>query len=98
MASIEISISGQKFVLKGEDSEEHLKEVAEMVRRKVESNRKDRPQMGIQKAAMLSAFDLASEVIKGRKKAVEYRSAILSKAGELLKRIESELATSPTFQ
>ncbi len=98
MASIEISITGQKFLLKGEDSEDHLREVGEMVRRKVENIRKERPHLGIHKAAMLAAFDFASESIKGRKKAVEYRTNILTKANELLHRIESELSSSSPIQ
>jgi len=91
MPSIEITIANQKLVLKGEESEEHLKEVAEMVRRKVENLRKSSPTISLQKAAMLAAFDFASQEIKGRKKALDYRVTILSKAQTILKRVESEL-------
>jgi cell division protein ZapA (FtsZ GTPase activity inhibitor) len=92
MTSIEITIGGQKFMIRAEEAEAHLSEVAELVRRKVESIRKIDPNVPLQKAAMLAAFDFASDSINGRKKALEYRSLILTKAGALIERIESELA------
>lgn len=91
MGSIDISILNQKYLLKGDGSEEHLKEVAELVRRKVEALKKKNPSMTLHKAAMLTAFELASQVIQGRKKALDYRSLILSKAGDLLQRVEGEI-------
>ncbi len=91
MPTIDISILNQKFLLKGEESEEHLKEVAELVRKKAEAIKKRNPTTSIQKIAMLAAIDLASQVIQGKRKAVDYRSKILTKAGELLHRVEGEL-------
>jgi cell division protein ZapA (FtsZ GTPase activity inhibitor) len=93
-SSIEINICGQPYELKGEESEEHLREVAELVRRKVESLRKQNPSLTLQKAAILAAFDFASGSIKGRKKALVYRNSILSKAHELLDRMQSELTST----
>jgi cell division protein ZapA (FtsZ GTPase activity inhibitor) len=93
MASIEITIANQKYVLRGEESEEHLREVAELVRRKVENLRKKTPGLTLQKAAMLAAFDFASDTINGRRKALDYRASVLSKATQLLERMESELAS-----
>jgi cell division protein ZapA len=98
MNSIEINIGNQKYVLRGSDSEEHLREVAELVKRKVESIKKKSGNLTLQKAAMLAAFDFASDTIKYKKKAVDYRSAILSKAGELLAKVERELESSTRFQ
>lgn len=92
MASIEITIANQKYVLRGTDGEEHLREVAELVRRKVESLRKKTPSLNLHKAAMLAAFDFASETINGRKKALEYRSNLVGKASALLQRVEGEIA------
>jgi cell division protein ZapA len=98
MESIEITIGGQKYVLRGEDSQEHLREVAEMVRRKVESLRKKTSGLTLQKAAMLAAFDFASESIKGKKRAVDYRSQLLTKAHQLLERVQSELSSKLNVQ
>ena len=91
--SVEINIGHQTFILKGDDQEGHLREVGEMVRRRIETVYKHHPNISLQKATMLAAFDLASESIKGRQKSQDYRSAILSKAGELLERVQIELST-----
>ncbi len=93
MTSIEISISNQKYVLRGEEPEEHLNDVAEMVRRRIESIRKKSPDITLHKASILAAFDFASEIIKGRKQAVSYRNEILSRATGILERCEKELAS-----
>lgn len=93
MNSIEITIANQKYVIKGEEGEAHLKEVAEMVRRRVETIRKRNPNLTLQKAAMLAAFDFASDVIQNRKKSIDSKAAILNKAHSLLERVERELET-----
>ena len=95
--SVDVSIFKHTYVLTGEESEEHLREVAEMVKRKVEHLRKKAPNISLQKAAMLAAFDFASDTIKGKKKAVEYRSTVIAKASELLDRVELEIASKPSI-
>lgn len=95
--SIEISIGNQKYVLKSEESEEHLREVAEMVRRRVETLKKKASTLTAQKAAMLAAFDFASEVIKLRRRSVDYRSSVVTKAQELLQKVELELESRPSL-
>lgn len=93
MNSIEISIANQKYVIRGEEGEAHLKEVAEMVRRRVENIRKKNPNLTLQKAAMLAAFDFANDVIQNRKKNIDSKAAILNKAHSLLERVEREIET-----
>ena len=68
MNSIEINICNQKYVIKGEEGDAHLEEVAEMVRRRVESIKKN-----------------------NRKKSLDTKSVILTKAHSLLERVEREL-------
>jgi cell division protein ZapA len=98
ITTIELTICGQKYVLKSEESEEHLREVAELVRRKVENIKKKNPTLSLQKTAMLAAIDFASCSIKGRKKALDYRSTILSKAQQLLERVQNELTSKDERQ
>lgn len=93
MNTVEIKIGSQVYLLKGEEDVEHLREVGELVRRRVESIRKQFPKLTPQKASMLAAFDLASEAIRGRKRSQHYRSTILSKASDLLGRVQLELAS-----
>lgn len=94
MNTIDILIGNQRYELKGNESEEHLEEVAQMVRRKVDSLRKKSPSLSLQKAAMLAAFDLASELIKAKKKSSDHRAMVLSKAQKLLEKVEWDLQAS----
>jgi len=98
MKSIEVSIGKQKFVVKADETEEHLQEVTELVRRKVESIRKLDSTMSLQRATMLAAFDFASETIKGKKRASNFRTAVLSKAQEILERVQTDSGGKPGVQ
>ncbi|MBI4404019.1 MAG: cell division protein ZapA [Deltaproteobacteria bacterium] len=98
MASIEISIGGQKYMLCSEESEEHLREVADMVKRKVEKLRAEKPNLSQQKATMLAAFDFASGFIKGSQKALTYKNSILTKAQDLLQRVENQMGSHTKCQ
>lgn len=98
MKSIEVSIGKQKFVVSADESEEHLLEVTELVRRKVESLRKADPAMNLQRATMLAAFDFASETVKGKKRASGFRTAVLTKAQDILERVQTDLTTKPGVQ
>lgn len=98
MAAIEFSIGNQKYVVKSDESEEHLREVAELVRRKVESIRKKNDSLTLQKAAMLAAFDFASSSIKGKKRSAENRSKLLAKAESVLQKIQEEIEERPPLQ
>jgi cell division protein ZapA (FtsZ GTPase activity inhibitor) len=93
--SIEIIIGNQRYVLQSEESEEHLREVAEMVRRRVESLKKKSKSLSAQKAAILTAFDFASEVIKLRRRSADHKGNVVAKAQELLHKIEIELDSRP---
>ena len=96
--SIEITIGNQRYVLKSEESEEHLREVTEMVRRRVETlKKKSAASLSGQKAAMLAAFDFASEVIKLRRRSSDYRSTIVTKAQDLLQKLELEIESRPSI-
>lgn len=93
--SIEIEIGNQNYFIRGTETEEHLREVAHLVRRKIESIRKNDPKASLQMATTLAAFDLASELIQRSRKSQDYRSTILSKASQLLDRVQLELSTKP---
>lgn len=95
MNSIEISIGSSKYVIKSEDSKENLREVAELVKRKVEGIKKRQPSLTLQKATILAAFDFASEMISSRRKSTDYRSKILQKAETLLRKVETQIESSP---
>lgn len=91
MNSIEIKIADQKLVLKGDEAPEHLEEVADLVRRRVDTIVRKNPTISLQKAGLLAALDFASHLIKGQRQAAEYRSAVVAKTSLLLDRVELEL-------
>jgi cell division protein ZapA (FtsZ GTPase activity inhibitor) len=91
LSSIELVIGSQKYLLRAAESEDHLREVAELVRRKVEAHRKAVPSLSLQKAAILAAFDFASQSIKGKRVASDYRAQLMDKAGKLLEQVEQAI-------
>lgn len=94
LSSIEIEICGQSYELKSQENEEHLREVAELVRRKVENLRKQNPSLTLHRATMMAALDFASSSIKGRKKATLHRNHVLNKANQLLDKIQTDLESA----
>ncbi len=93
MASVETTIGGKRYLLSSDDDLEHLSAVADMVSKKIASLQKERSALSVQKAAIIAAFDLASLLIKGRKRGSEYRADVLTKANEILNRVHVELDT-----
>lgn len=91
MESIEISLQNQRYVLKGDEEKDHLEEVANLVVRKIQHLQKSRPELSLQKASMLVAFDLASLVIKSGQQSSQRQNEILLKAQQLLEKVETEL-------
>lgn len=92
MPNLEVKIANQNYVLKSDETEDHLRETTDLVKKKIESLLKKDPALPLHKATMLVAFDLASHSIKGRKKALEYRNAVVGKAQNLIDRVQSELS------
>jgi cell division protein ZapA (FtsZ GTPase activity inhibitor) len=92
VASIDIHIANQKFIVKGDDGDAHLAEVATQVQNKIDSLIVEHPTMTAAKVALLAAVEFASQAIKGRNQVDDYRGSILLKAGDILDRIERELA------
>lgn len=96
MESIEITVNGQRYVLKGDETSEHLKEVASIVLGKVQSLMKERSNLSLQKASILTAFDLASLLLKSNTKFQTQRTLILEKAQSLLSKVEKEIQATKT--
>lgn len=67
MESVEVHILGQKYVLKHDNSSpEHIKEVAELVDKKLQEVYTNAPNMTPVKAAILAALNIADELCKTR--------------------------------
>ena len=92
MPSLDVKIANQSYILNSDESDEHLREVTDLVKKKIESLLKKDPNLAIHKATMLVAFDLASQAIKGRKKAIDYKTQVLKKTQSILESVQNELS------
>lgn len=66
MPTVEVEILGQKYSVKGEDSEEHIKQVARFVEEKINEVYRSSPNTTQTKALILAALGIADELHKLR--------------------------------
>ncbi|MEW5746732.1 MAG: cell division protein ZapA [Nitrospirota bacterium] len=64
MGSVEVYILGQKYVVKGDESPEYIRELAELVDRKLKEVYAGSPHITPLKASILAALTLADELQK----------------------------------
>ncbi len=94
MASIDIRVGNQNFLVKSDVSEEHLGEVAQIVQNKIVDLMQESG-MTATKAAVLAAVEFASQMVKDQHQLDNYRGTLLAKASDILEKIERELAPAP---
>lgn len=95
MNSIEIKLGSQTFVISSDSSPDELKDVTELVRRRMDAITKKLPSSSFQKLLLLTSLELASELIGTKKKAAHFRTAILGKAQEVLHKVQATLPQQP---
>ena len=66
MNSIEVYILGQKYTIKGDASEEHIKKLASFVDNKLKEVHNAAPNISPVKASILAALNIADELFKLR--------------------------------
>ena len=88
MASVEINILGQTYKIKGDASEEYIKEVAQYVEGKIKEVLEKSPGMAPLKAAILAAMNIADELKKTRLEQEAIAKDIESKAEQLFSLFE----------
>ncbi len=91
MATIDLHIANQKYTVKSDVAEAHLRDVATQLQEKIDAILVDHPGTAATKVALLAAVEFASRAIQGKRQVEDYRSTLLSKAGDILDRIEREL-------
>jgi cell division protein ZapA len=64
MNSIEVYILGQKYTIKGEASEEHIRKLAAFVDNKLKEVHNTAPNIAPVKASILAALNIADELFK----------------------------------
>ncbi len=106
---VRVNIMGRNYALLSEDSEEHIKKVADEIDRRMKTMKAETPELHYDTVAMLAALNLCDELLKLksgdendivtdendeiRKQLIEY-SKELSKASMLIKQLEKELEES----
>jgi cell division protein ZapA len=64
MGSVEVNILGQKYIIKGDASPEHIRQLAEIVDQKLKEVYSNVPNITPLKAAILAALNIADELQK----------------------------------
>ncbi len=88
MASVEINILGQTYKIKGDASEEYIREVAQYVEGKIKEVLEKSPGMAPLKAAILAAMNIADELKKTSLEHEAIAKDIESKAEQLFSLFE----------
>lgn len=83
MGSIDVTILGQKYTIKGEASEEHIKKLAAFVDGKLKEVYNAAPTITPLKAAILASLNIADELHKCRASQEDIARAIEEKANVL---------------
>jgi cell division protein ZapA (FtsZ GTPase activity inhibitor) len=91
MASIEILIHNHSFDIRSDENEVHLAEVKRLVQSEIESVVKAHPRMVPAEVAILAAVEFSSRFLHARAQIETQKDALLSRAGDILERIEREL-------
>lgn len=66
LGKVIVEIYGEKHVIRGGDSPEHIQKVAHMVDKKMRLIAQRMPRLGVQQVAILAALNLADELEKLR--------------------------------
>lgn len=83
MGSIEVYILGQKYTIKGDASEEYIRELASYVDKKLKEVYNILPNITPVKASILAALDIADELFRLRNEQEEVAKHIEEKTNRL---------------
>ncbi|KJU82736.1 Cell division protein ZapA-like protein [Candidatus Magnetobacterium bavaricum] len=86
MASAEVYILGQKYILKGEEPEEYIRALAVYVDKKLQEIQRSAPMANQTKTAILAALGIADELFK-QKEAYEALTKNIETSAEDLSKI-----------
>ncbi len=91
MASIEIFIHNHSFNIRSDEKEAHLAEVKRLVQSEIKSIIEAHPRMVPAEVAVLAAVEFSSRFLHARAQVEIQKETLLSRAGDILERIEREL-------
>ena len=84
MGSVEVNILGQRYRIKGDDSDEYMEELARFVDERIRKMYEKGPNTVPLKAAILAALDIADEFHKYRKEQEALTRCIQTKTEQLV--------------
>ena len=82
--SVAVTIAGQRFSLKSDADESYVQLLAETVDSRVRELQKRSRQAGLQEAAVLTALQLADDLLRERRKRADLRRKVREQAQRLL--------------
>ncbi len=89
--SIEVFLLGQKYVIKSEEDEDYVQEIAKYVNGKMDEVQKATKTVSTHSIAILAALNIASEYFKLKETQTTLKKEIYEKSGKLLGYIDSQL-------
>lgn len=86
--SIEVEIFGQKYALRADADEEHVRKVADLVDQKMREVATGSRSISTMQIAVLAALDIASEYVQQRSRLGQLTADVESRSDRLAQRIE----------
>ena len=89
--STEIRVMGKTFAVRSEFDQQFMTETANLVNAKMNELVQKAGSVSVEKVAILTAMNLAGELLQERKNSVNVRDSVRRKARKLLELIDSNL-------
>jgi cell division protein ZapA len=88
MGSVEVTILGQQYKIKGDAPDEYIRELATYVDKKIRDVLEKSPNTAPLKATILAAISIADELFRYREDQERYKKEIEEKTEELVRLFE----------
>jgi cell division protein ZapA len=88
MGTVEFTILGQKYKIKGDATDDYILELADFVEKKIKEIIDSNPSITPLKASILASFNIADELFRYRREQEDLQKGIASKADQLVKLFE----------
>jgi cell division protein ZapA len=88
MGSVEVTILGQQYKIKGDAPDEYIRELAIYVDKKIREILEKSPNTAPLKATILAAISIADELFRYREDQEKYKKEIEEKTEELVRLFE----------
>ncbi|MBI2609038.1 MAG: cell division protein ZapA [Deltaproteobacteria bacterium] len=87
----EISILGNKYTIKSEETQNRVKEIEDYVNQQLQEVLKKSKSLSVQNATILAALNIAGEYFKLKEQQQTYHNGVLKRSKEVLGWIDNQL-------